>query len=217
MTFTRNLKFVCEDLGKNVTLLLTFDDAEANPGTYTQYQPTAFKVLGFGATGANMATVSFESQLVFTKPHVGSDDIIESSASHKIQLGEETELKLIQELPVKIYGFSKPTEGSPNAITAHNKADITVDFGVGFQDPRNKPTVLTAIVFRDIRENDTVRVAFTPVLRGYFTTGFQPQQLLTAQVQSKLAFSQNLEQLNEDTTWIIKHRDDGLLTITQAY
>ncbi|KAH6911461.1 hypothetical protein BKA70DRAFT_1538553 [Coprinopsis sp. MPI-PUGE-AT-0042] len=217
MPFVRTLKFISDNLGKNATLLLTFDDIESNRGMHSEYHPTAFKVIGFSANGMQSVSVTYKNQLVFLKPQVDQSNIIVSSGVFKsVEVDQQTDLITTQAFAPKMYEFTPPVPGSAGDITAYNKTGEEATIAIGFQDPRNPTSATPSLVFKDVPNTNSVKAKFHPVLRGYFTSDHQENEVLTSEVGSPEAFKQSLEQLPEESTWLITKEGDGKLTIKRG-
>ncbi|KAH6893866.1 hypothetical protein BKA70DRAFT_1321507 [Coprinopsis sp. MPI-PUGE-AT-0042] len=217
MSFVRTMTFIGHNLGKNATLLLTFDNIESNPGMYSKYYPTAFKVVGFGATGVQSTTVTYKNQLVFLKPQVDQgNNIVSSGVFEPIKNGEQTDLITTHAVAPKTYGFTSPIPSSEGAsVTAHNKTGEVATIAMGCQDAKNPDLATPFFIFKDIQNDSSVTCQFQPLLRGYFTDDFQENEVLNAEVPSAEAFKQDLEKLPEETTWVITN-EGGKLAIKRG-
>ncbi|KAH6904575.1 hypothetical protein BKA70DRAFT_1431885 [Coprinopsis sp. MPI-PUGE-AT-0042] len=216
MTFIRTLNFSAEDLGDDVTLLLTFDDLETNDRLFVDCFPVCFKVIGFGAEGACEASIEYQSQLAFIKPQVNKKDIVSASTHVKIDLGQQTTLAISAPGPPTTYKFTKPTQGSLGNIVVTNKTDDKCEMGVGFIAPDG--TVSTSLLYKanEFGVDNELVAEFTPVLRGYITSAYKQNQVLRAAIQTTCLFRQDLAQLNASTNWNIRRAANGKWSIVQA-
>ncbi|KIK32905.1 hypothetical protein CY34DRAFT_814007, partial [Suillus luteus UH-Slu-Lm8-n1] len=123
--FTRNLTFQSNNLGKEVTLMLTFDGDMKS--LYEDFFPVVWKATTFGKSGSYMAQATYTSQLAFSKPQVVDEDIIDASTCVKINVSEKTSLTEANE----VYHFSSPVAGVNGVLQAVNNTDAIQDIAVG--------------------------------------------------------------------------------------
>lgn len=202
MVFTRTLNFQSKDLGNDTVILLTFDDPTAvGSGLFKDKFPICWKVAGMPGKGPGQFTVTYRSQLAFTKPQVDSKNMISAGTYVDIDLDQKTDLKTSSVGPPAIYDFSAPIAGTSGQITVANKTDERQSIGVGFHVAGYEAE--TALLWEGVVKNSDVVAQFTPVLRGYATSSFKENQVLRGAVQSDVLFSNDLTSLAENTTWVV--------------
>lgn len=208
--FTRNLTFQSNNLGKEATIMLTFDaDME---GLYEDFFPVVWKVSTFGKTGPYEAHATYTSQLAFSKPQVVDGNIIDAETSVKINVSEKTTLTVAND----VYHFSPPQAGVAGVLQAVNSTGDVQDIAVGFMSPKElmpKP----ALYFNGVGDGSHVTARFTPVLRVYVTSDYQQTAIIRGAIDTPAIWSQDLAELAESTTWTL-NRDaaTGHYTIVQS-
>ncbi|KAG1724084.1 uncharacterized protein EDB91DRAFT_144090 [Suillus paluster] len=208
--FIRNLSFQCNDLGKESTLLLTFD-ADMK-GLYQDFFPVVWRVSKFGKTGPYRMLATYTSQLAFSIPQVVSGNIVDAETCVKINDGEITTLTDVND----VFHFSPPKAGITGVLQAANKTGAIQDMAIGFMNPGDlmpKP----ALFFNEVGDGSNVTARFTPVLRAYITSDYQETAILRGAIDTPAIWSKNLAALPESTIWNLK-RDpaNGHYSITQA-
>ncbi|KAG1778273.1 hypothetical protein EV702DRAFT_1196279 [Suillus placidus] len=132
--FTRNLTFQSNNLGKEATLMLTFDgDME---GLYKDFFPVVWKATKFGKSGPHRAQATYTSQLAFSKPQVMNGNIIDTLTCVKINVSEKTSLTEANE----VYSFSSPVVGVKGVLQAVNNTEAVQDIAVGLW-PSSSPVL----------------------------------------------------------------------------
>ncbi|KAG2037048.1 hypothetical protein BDR03DRAFT_1011181 [Suillus americanus] len=228
--FTRNLSFQSNDLGKEVTIMLTFDaDME---GLYEDFFPVVWKVSKFGKTGgcsysfaAKLLTyisspvpgpyrahVTYTSQLAFSKSQVVNENIIDAETCVKINAGEKTTLTEVND----IYHFSHPQAGTPGVLQAVNNTGGDQDIAVGFMS-KGDLMPQPALYFNGVGDGSQVTARFTPILRAYITSDYQETAVIRGAINTPAIWSHDLTGLAESTTWTL-NRDaaTGQYTIVQS-
>ncbi|KAG1759462.1 hypothetical protein EDD22DRAFT_141591 [Suillus occidentalis] len=208
--FTRNLTFQSNDLGKEASLMLTFD-ADMD-GLYEESFPVVWKVAKFGKSGPYRANATYTSQLAFSKPQVVDGNIIDAETCVKINVGEKTFLTEANE----VYHFSAPAAGASGTLQAVNNTGAIQDIAVGFMtkgDLMPKP----ALYFTDVGDGSNVTARFTPVLRAYITSDYQETAIIRGAIDTPAIWTQDLAALSQSTTWTLA-RDPatGRYTMTQS-
>ncbi|KAG2747894.1 hypothetical protein P692DRAFT_20834462 [Suillus brevipes Sb2] len=192
--FTRNLTFQSNDLGKEATLMLTFD-AQMD-GLYEEFLPVVWKVSKFGKSGPYRANATYTSQLAFSKPQVVDGNIIDAETCVKVNVGEKTTLTEANE----VYHFSSPIKGASNALQAVNNTGAIQDIAVGFMtkgDLMPKP----ALYFTDVGDGSHVTARFTPILRAYITSDYQETAIIRGAIDTPAVWMEDLASLPQSTTW----------------
>ncbi|KAG1777086.1 hypothetical protein EV702DRAFT_1105712 [Suillus placidus] len=198
--FTRNLTFESSDLGKEATILLTFDaDIE---GLYEDFFPVVWKVSKFGKTGG----------LAFTKPQVENGNIIDAATYVKINDSEKTTLTEAD----GVYQFSAPQAGTTGVLQAMNSTGDAQDIAVGFMNKgESMPT--PALFFNGVGDGSNVTAKFTPVLRAYITSDYQETAILRGAIDTPTIWSRNLAELAPSTTWsLTREPASGKYTLVQV-
>ncbi|KAG2339417.1 hypothetical protein BDR05DRAFT_1003378 [Suillus weaverae] len=208
--FTRNLNFQSNDLGKEATIMLTFDaDME---GLYEDFFPVVWKVSTFGKTGAYAASATYTSQLAFSRAQVVDENLIRAETSIKINNSEKTTLTEAN----NVYSFSAPQAGTTGVIEAMNSTGDVQDIAVGFvKKGELMPT--PALYFNGVGDGSHVSAKFTPVLRAYLTSDYQETAILRGAIDTPAIWTRNLAELAPSTTWnLARDPASGRYTITQA-
>ncbi|KAG2072241.1 hypothetical protein BDR04DRAFT_1230596 [Suillus decipiens] len=208
--FTRNLTFQSNDLGRETTLMFTFD-ADMQ-GLYEDVFPVVWKVSRFGRTGTYKAHATYTSQLAFSKPQVVDGNIIDAKTSVKINDSEKTSLTKAND----VYHFSSPQSGTPGVLQAVNNTGAVQDIAVGFMSPGDsmpKP----ALYFHGVGNGSHATARFTPVLRAYIMSEYEETAIIRGAVETPAIWLQDLAGLAESTTWTLK-RDaaTGRYTLVQS-
>jgi len=208
----RILTFRTNDLGMLSTFVLTFDD-EKIPGIYKDVFPTAFKVTQFGASGPYTFSVVYVSKLGFTRAQLSGGVVIPASTYTPIGPGEETTLLKSG----SVYSFTPPTDLTPpsSQMVARNGTPGREDIGVGFfERPDREPSQI--LVFEGVGAGSGVQSIFSPILRGYMTSGYQENAVLRGQIFSPVLFMEDLVQLPETTNWRITFNSgSGAYTVSR--
>lgn len=208
--FTRNLTFQSNNLGKEATLMLTFDgDME---GLYEDFFPVVWKATKFGKSGPYRAQATYTSQLAFSKPQVVDGNIIDASTCVKINVSEKTSLTEANE----VYHFSPPQAGVKGVLQAVNNTEAVQDIAIGFMtrgDLMPKP----ALYFKDVGDGSHVTAKFTPVLRAYITSDYQETAIIRGAIDTPAIWEQDLAALSDSTIWnLTRDPSTGHYTIEEA-
>ncbi|KIL61605.1 hypothetical protein M378DRAFT_13412 [Amanita muscaria Koide BX008] len=201
--FTRTLTFRSNKLEREAVLVLTFDDSKT-PGIYHTVFPTAFKVSAFRTEGDQEFTVTYRSQLGFTRPQIDDDTVVLASTYIPINAGQKTILTYGGDPP--IYSFSIPEDITPHTgqMVAQNNTDGKENIGVGFfEKPDRGPSQI--LVFEGVGTGFSVQSEFTPILGGYITSAYKENAVLRDQIPTPLLFKQNLAQLPQLTNWRVEY------------
>ncbi|KAG1742173.1 hypothetical protein EDB19DRAFT_1907639 [Suillus lakei] len=213
MALVKTLTFESTDLGIDVDILLTFDD-QPMAGMYKNYFPSAFAVRKFGPDGTYRSDIKYRSQFAFTKV-VPSNDIIQSTLTYvSINVGQSTILTKEDD----VYSFSDPKidpSAPKNNIQCTNNAPSKEDIGVGLIE-KDGEVPQTALVWRGVEPEGKLIPEFTPILRGYIGTDYKQDSLIRGQVETDRLFEQNLDILEDHTTWVITYDPSiGVVSIDQ--
>ncbi|KAG1777069.1 hypothetical protein EV702DRAFT_1105493 [Suillus placidus] len=184
--FTRNLTFQSNELGKDVSIMLTFDGAME--GLYEDFFPVVWKVSKFGKTGG----------LAFSKPQVENGNIIDAATCVKINNSEKTTLTEANE----VYQFSAPKAGTTGVLQAVNSTGAVQDIAVGFMS-KGQLMPTPALYFNGVGDGSHVTAKFTPVLRAYITSDYQETAILRGAIDTPAIWSRNLAELAPSTTWTL--------------
>jgi len=200
--FTKTLDFRCSDLGKEATLVLTFN-SDDTPGIYKTVFPTALKVTTFLESGNFNFRFVYKSLLGFSRAQVSRGDVVEPpETSIPVGIGQETTLIKKDDA----YEFSKPqsiTMGTQ--IVAQNFTGEKQNIGVGFfaDTPIDPP--LTMLVFKGVGNTSNARIDFIPVLRVFIVTDFKQSEVMKNQVSTPALFNENLAELDDETVWRVTY------------
>jgi len=211
--FTRTLTFRSNNLGKDSTLVLTFDDM-AIPRIYEDVFPTAFKVTAFGEEGFYEITVTYVAEFGFTRAQMTGGVVVPASTNIHIDVGQQT--TLTKRGSPEVYSFSKPQSIVPptDQMVAINGTDMRENIGVGFYDRPDRAPI-TVLVFERVGSGSKVQTEFIPILGGYITSDYQGNVILKAPISTHPLFKENLVELDRDTYWRITYnKGSGAYKIT---
>jgi len=210
--FTRTLNFQVNNLGKEATLVLTFDD-DKTPGIYKTVFPTALKVTSFAEKGNYNFRLVYHADLGFTRAQVAGGIVEPASTYIPIDIGHKTTLTKHD----NVYEFTNPAKiPKPKQIVAQNLSGEKEDIGVGFFDSSLEDPPSTVLVFPKVGNTSSTQCEFHPVLRGYIVSDYQESQLITGQVSSPVIFKENLTDLEPKTKWRLTYSNsNGEYHITQ--
>ncbi|KAG2072238.1 hypothetical protein BDR04DRAFT_415729 [Suillus decipiens] len=212
-TFTRDLTFQSNDLGKETTIMLTFD-ADMK-GLYEDFFPVVWMVSKFGKTGTYDLQATYTSQLAFSRPQVddGGYKITEAAVSVKINVGEKTSLTESND----IYYFSTPQPGTPDVLQAVNNTGAIQDIALGFIS-QGDLVPQSVLCFSGVGDGRQATAQFTPVLRLYITSDYQENAIIRSAITPPAIWSQDLTGLAKSTTWTLKYdAASGHYTLVQSY
>ncbi|KAG0708326.1 hypothetical protein DFH29DRAFT_477001 [Suillus ampliporus] len=209
-TFVRHLIFQSNDLGKEATLILTFDGDMK--GLYQDFFPVVWRVSTFGETGPYRMHATYTSQLAVSKLQVVDGNIVDAETAVKINYGQKTILTEVND----VFHFSPPHAGTSGVLQAMNATGAIQDIAIGFMTPGDlmpKP----ALCFKEVGDSSNVTAEFTPILRAYITSDYQETEILRGAIDTPAIWEHDLASLSESTTLNL-HRDPatGQYTITQA-
>ncbi|KAJ8590406.1 hypothetical protein M405DRAFT_881076 [Rhizopogon salebrosus TDB-379] len=190
--YVRNLTFQVKDLGKETTLLLTFDSDMHD--IYKTFWPVVWKVTTFGKSGSYMMHVTYTSQLAFSTLQVENGNTVDASTCVQIK---------------------DPQPGVGGYMQAVNETGKIQDIALGFMTPGNLMPQ-PALYFKDVGDGSHVVAKFTPKLRAYITSDYQESQILDVAILSDVIWEEDLDGLSQSTTWSLE-RDpaSGRYIITQ--
>lgn len=211
--FIRNLTIHSNNLGREVTLLLTFDSQDMT-GIYVDYYPTAWRVSTFGPSGPYAMAATYENQLSFVKPQVVDNVIVNASTWIDINLGQQTTLT---EEPSGPFVFSPPVTSSSVAsqdIRAVNGTDVAQSLSIAFDTGKTYPPP-SLLYFPGIGAGYNVTAEFTPTLRAYIVEDYQENEILRGAIQSAVIWKQDLAAISETTSWTLAYNPNtGTYSIT---
>ncbi|KAG1812441.1 uncharacterized protein BJ212DRAFT_1483075 [Suillus subaureus] len=209
--FVRNLYFQTKDLGKEVTLLLTFDSDVK--GIYQTCFPAICWLTTFGQTGSYRMHANYTSQLAFSRPQVTDGNIIEAETCMEINVGDS---HLLCEHSIERRHFSIPVKGVSGYLEFRNDTGSVQDIALGFMSPRDlMPRPI--LYFKEIEHASNITIKFTSILRAYITSDYKHTAILQGAIDTPAIWEQNLAALSESTTWDLKRDPStGHYKITQA-
>ncbi|KAG1724082.1 uncharacterized protein EDB91DRAFT_144037 [Suillus paluster] len=211
-TFIRNLTFQTDDLGRESTLLLTFDSY--TEGIYDKFYPVVWRVSPFGKRGSYSMVATYTSQLAFLKPQVVEGNITEASTCIEINYGQATTLTEAHD----VFHFSDPVPGINGCVRAWNNTGVAQDIAVGFMSP-GKLMPKPVLHFSGVEHRGKVTAQFTPILRAYITSDYEENTILRGAIDTPCLWKQDLAALHEEnTTWnLTRNPSTGHYEITRAY
>ncbi|KAG1864398.1 hypothetical protein F4604DRAFT_1683400 [Suillus subluteus] len=209
--FTRNLTFQSNDLGKEATVMLTFDaDME---GLYEDFFPVVWKVSKFGKTGPYRAHATYTSQ-----SWMGISSTLKPSV--KINDSEKTTLTEAND----VYHFSPPHAGVSGVLQAVNSTGAIQDIAVGFMSPGDlmpKPALyFNGVGALTVQNAEMAVMSLLGSLRSCGPTllrTIKRPAIIRGAIDTPAIWSQDLAGLADSTTWTLK-RDaaTGHYTMVQS-
>ncbi|KAG2340262.1 hypothetical protein BDR05DRAFT_950540 [Suillus weaverae] len=193
--FTRHLTFQANNLGKEASIMLAFDNNME--GLYEDFFPVVWKCIQ-GLSDLHEPVVD--------------GNLISAETSVKINDSEKTTLTEVND----VYHFSVPQAGTAGVLQAVNSTGAVQDMAVGFINKGDlMPT--PALYFNDVGDGSHVTARFTPVLRAYITSDYQETAILRGAIDTPAIWTHDLTALAESTTWNLE-RDavTGHYTLVQV-
>ncbi|KZP14366.1 hypothetical protein FIBSPDRAFT_935789 [Athelia psychrophila] len=215
--YTRNLNFSCKDLGKEATLLFTFDDIVANPKLFQDQYPVCWKVTVFGEKGHHFINLTYKNQLAFMRSQVEEGKITNAGTYKDINIGQMTALTVN---PRGVANFSEPEEEQNllgvSMFKAVNNSGTKQNISLAFYEGEPRPTA--ALYFEDVGNTLDVTAQFIPVLRLYITSDYKENAILRSAIRSpKAVWSHNLADLKEkEPDFVLTREIDGSYKVTPA-
>lgn len=209
-TFVRNLSFQTKDLGREATLLLTFDNDVK--GIYHTCFPAVCWLTTFGQTGSYRMHVTYTSQLAFSRPQVADGNIIDAETCMEINDSEKTTLTRKN----CVFQFTNPVKGVPGYLEVQNNTGSIQDITLGFMSPRDlMPRPI--LYFKEVEDASNITIEFTPILRAYITSDYKYTAILQEAIDTPAIWEKNLAALSESTTWnLTRDPSTGHYKITQV-
>jgi len=199
---TRSLTFLTNDLGRDTTLVLTFDDVK-NLGEYKSVFAVVWKVGSFKASGQSTFAVTFKSEFGFICGLTAPNAVV--YAYTDINPGEKTTLTEGGN-PVA-HSFSAPIPTQMTAkMVAENDARDKVDMVFGVFDRSDRPPAQT-IFFEGVERRSSVQVEQPdPTLLGYISSDYiyKEGEVLRSAIPFPVIFNQKLAELEPETFWRIE-------------
>ncbi|KAG2146202.1 hypothetical protein DEU56DRAFT_166676 [Suillus clintonianus] len=206
-TVVKNLTFQTNDLGREVTLLLTFD--AHTEGLEGEFNPKILKTGTFKQKGKCVMPVTYTNELAFGKAQAVTGRIVDAATLKTSQRTTLTENN-------GVLHFSTPETGADGFLQAVNKTGSVQDLAVGFLNEGGFGSGPT-LRFKDVGDGSRVTALRTPILRAYITSDHQKTSVLAGAVDTPEIWAQNLDSLAESTTWNLKFNEStGQYTITPA-
>lgn len=199
-TIVRNLTFQSNDLGRNMTIVLTFD-ADVD-GLYDTIYPVVWKVLTFQKTGLCRFDVTYTNDLALSEADIADENLVQTGADFRLKPGQQTTLTLEDDSDT--LSFSPPVDGTSGYLTAENKTGLVQDLAVGFFDPTMSSPVSSPVpthFFKEVEDGSTVAVQCKPVLRVYLESDYQETEVLVDAIDSTAIWEQDLHRLFRNTTF----------------
>ncbi|KAG1849840.1 hypothetical protein C8R48DRAFT_676942 [Suillus tomentosus] len=208
--FIKNLTFQSNNLGKQVTLMLTLSpDVDR---LYEDVFPVVWRVINFPKSGPYRASMTYTSQLAFSRAQEENGKVVDAVTSININNGEKTILTEANDF----YHFSTPQGAASGILQAQNHTGTTQEMAVGFVN-KGDFTPTPVLFFSDVGDGSNVTAKFTPVLRAYITSDYEATSILRGPVDTPAILSQDLTGLPQNTIWNLSHdATTGRYTLTHA-
>ncbi|KAG1843587.1 hypothetical protein DFJ58DRAFT_804226 [Suillus subalutaceus] len=189
------LVFQCNNIGKESTLLLTFDSDM--PGMYEDYFPVVW----------NMVDLTYRFALI--KPQVQNGRIVDATTAVEINVSGS------HLLCDSWYQCKQSHAGLPGALKAINDTGERQEIAVG---TTNLGGLIPepALFFPKFENASNITAQFTPKLRAYITPAYQEDDILRAAIHTPPIWERDLTALNQSTTWNITWDPSGRYAITEA-
>jgi len=197
---TKTLTFLTSDLGRNASLVLTFDTSH-----YQSAIPLVYKVANFGGIGQHAFTITLQTKYGFICGLPAPVGIV--YAFTHINHGEKT--ILTQGGTPLAHSFSTPTPLQPvsDKIVAQNDAREFVDIGFGPFERLDRPPA-QAILFEHVARGSSAQLeALAPTLLGYVSPDYvyKEGEPLRTGIPFPVVFTENLATLESDTYWKLEY------------
>jgi len=190
----RKLTFHSKDLGKDVTLMLTFNTLQKTAGG--EEAPLCWKVISLNATGIDKAEVQWSATTAFFIPQIDAGNLVESSNGQVCSTGETCS---VQEKGGKAF-VTSALPGTPGKMMCINETDLVADIGIGFV---LKDEIEPGIVWKQVASQDTLVVELTPKLRIYANRDYKETEILRGQIVTDPLFDNNLMHIMPDTHYTV--------------
>jgi len=185
----RTLKFVTNNLGRDITLMCTFKKLEDNAFFKDQY-PVCWKVIDLNATGQGQATVTYTAYTAFFIPQIDRGNLVEAQNSQMCGTGQRVNLVAQGD----DNALTEATAGAPKYLECVNKLAGAADIGVGFTDKKGE-NLDPALVWTKVSVGATLKAKFTPVLKIYATGDYQETQIIRGEIEYPLIWEGDLQEL----------------------
>ncbi|KAG1829841.1 hypothetical protein EV424DRAFT_1343995 [Suillus variegatus] len=194
----KNLHFQSNNLGKQVTLMLTLSpDVDR---LYEDVFPVVWRVINFPKSGFHRASTTYTTQFAFSRVQEQSGKVVDAGTSININNGEKTILTEAND----VYHFSTPRASASGILQAQNNTGTNQEMAVGFVN-KGDFTPTPVLFFSDVEDGSNVTAKFTPVLRAYITSDYQATSLLRGRVDTPAILSYDLTGLAQNTTFNLSH------------
>jgi len=211
--FVRTFTFRGINIPRDTKFLLTFD-ASNIPGVYETVFPVVWKVTSPGAGPPPLYT--YVQKFGFTRAVSGGGVLDPASTYTHINVGQETELSKITH--PWAYRFSTPQTIIPPTkhSVATNVTNGLEDIGFGFFERNDRPPS-PVLFFENVKAGHSVHSEFTPILKGYVTSGYRENEIIRGELATPSIFKENLMHLPEHSDWLLKYDSDtGRYTIERG-
>ncbi|KAG1734284.1 hypothetical protein EDB19DRAFT_1727716 [Suillus lakei] len=210
-TIVRNLTFQSNNLGKNTTILLIFD--EQREGLYDKFYPVVWKVSTFGKTGPYYIQVNYTNDLAFVRAQVEGLNVTDAATYSKLKPGQQTTLTLEDD----VFNFSPPMVGTPGSLTAKNMTGVIQDLEFAFFE-EHSPVPQPTLQFKKVEDGNQASALPHPVMRVYLTSKYKENAVLVSAIDSPVIWARDLRELPENTTWnLTRDAANGRYELTQAF
>jgi len=178
MVYSKNIKIISENLGRDVTLMFTFE-APPGAGLYKDYFPLAWRIAYFPDKGIQSTNLNYTAQLAFNKAQVTSGNFVSPGTWTKCDPGQLTTLtpKLTS------FVWEDPKDIGGNIAKARNGTKAVQDIGVGFSH-EGSHTPETALYFRGVGVGYAISAQIQANLKVYVTLDYQETQVVRGEIES---------------------------------
>jgi len=203
---SRTLNFNGQDLGQDVTLMLTFTPPRI--GTlYKDEFPLAWRILQFPATGRVSAGVTYTPATAFLYPQIESGNVVNASNWQPCALGQKTQLN-------PDHGFAVPVKGVEDFLSCTNKSSTPASIGIGFYDGDE---ITPDIIWTKIAVNNTLKAFLSAKMLIYATSDYKQSEMITGDIESPLLWSHDLKSLASVTKLTVAvDPDTGEVSVSTA-
>jgi len=206
-TNSRSLKFICNELGRGLSLYLTFVAPKTGDVAST---PITWKVVEFQPTGQGLALVKYTGVTAFVVPAGEEGNRIIASNSQVCAPGQRCTLVSALDGSDAV---TKATTGDPNFVRCANNTSSIADIGFGTTEADGTDVELIYF-WKNVPVSSFVKFEFSPVLEIFYTTDFLSNPDPSSPPPESL-WRQNLNSLASQTTlWVAIDPTTQVPTVT---
>jgi hypothetical protein len=185
----RTIKFVTNNLGRDVTLMCAFEPLK-DTAFYKDQYPVCWKVIDLNATGQGQASVTYTAFTAFFIPQVDRGNIVTAQNAQMCGTGQRVTLKDND----GDHELSEAAVGVPKYLECLNKVPAAADIGIGFTDKKGE-NLDPALVWTKVAVGATLKAKFTPVLKIYATADYQETQMIRGEIEYPVIWQGDLQEL----------------------